>query len=254
METKPQMEAEPEQRGIPPTAEDEFWIDVSRNITPEKSIERLDTHGKYLFSTVSVVGTLLTGFSIFNPLGATVLRNPLLLIPVGLACLSLAFSMMGITPKVSTVCRNDTNSVREYYNNLISHRGRFVFLAGVLFSLSLLSVAIVLVISLKPSPLTPAISVRLIGTGEKTMLTGKIELQDLPQSGTAETEILGYEDTANGSQPIILFKETTHADLAGKMTVSAELDQVQKYKRFVITSRVNSCSKLICEKMVEVRR
>lgn len=248
---------EAEQRGKPPTPEDEFWINVASTFTPEqleKSIERFDIHGKYLFSTVSVVGTLLTGFSIFSPLGATALHNPLLLIPVGLACVSLALSMVGITPKVKKVCRSKINTVRDFYNNLIKYRGFFILLASVFFSLSLLSVAIVLVIFPKPSPLTPAISVRLIGTGEKTMLTGKIELQDLPPSGTAETEILGYEDTTNGSQPTILFKETTYADLAGKVTVSAELDQVQKYKWFVITSKVNSCSKLICEKKVEVRR
>lgn len=247
---------EAEQRGIPPTQEDEFWINVASTFTAEKlekSIERIETHGKYIFSTVSVVGTLLTGFSIFSPLGATVPRNPLLLIPVGLVCVSLALSMVGIAPKGCTVTINVPDSVREYYRKRIIHRGWFIFSASVLFALSLLSVAIVLAVSLKPSPLTPAISVRLIGTGEKTMLTGKIELQDLP-SGTVETEILGCEDTTKGPQQTILFKETTHADLAGKVTVSAELDQVQKYKWFVITSRVNSCSKLICEKKVEVRR
>jgi len=242
------------QVGKPPNAEDKFWMDVASKMTPEQSLGHLDTHGKYLFSTISIVGTLLTGFGIFSPSGAAVLRNPLLLLPVALACLSLTLAMMGITPKLDTVNRLDINSVRNYYNHLVRRRGRFIFWGGMVFSFSLLSVAVVTAVSLKPTPLTPAISVRLVGTGEKTTLTGKIELQELPRSGIVETEIVGHENAKKGPEQTILFKETTHADLSGKMTVSAELDRVQKYGWFVITSRVTSGTKLLCEKKVEVRR
>jgi hypothetical protein len=242
------------QVGKPPNEEDKFWIDVASKITPEQSLGHLDTHGKYLFSTISIVGTLLTGFGIFSPSGATVLRNPLVLVPIALACLSLALAMMGITPKLDTVNRLDINSVRNYYNRLIRRRGRFIFWGGMVFSLSLLSVAIVTAVSLKPTPLTPAISVRLIGAGEKTTLTTKIELQEVPRSGAAETQIVGYEDGKKGPQQSILFKETTRADQVGKMTVSAELDKLEKYKWFMITSKVMSGIEILCEKKVEVRR
>jgi hypothetical protein len=247
-------EKEIEVVGKPPNKDDKFWIDIASKITPDKSVERLDTHGKYLFSTVSIVGTLLTGFGIFSPMGATVLRNPLIFLPVGLACLSLALAMMGITPMVHKLYLQDINSVRNYYNHLIRERGRFIFWGSVVFSLSLLSVALVTAASLKPAPLTPAISVRLMGTGEKTILTAKIELQELPRSGTAETQIVGYEDTKKGPQQSILFKETTRADQAGKMTVSAELDKLGKYKWFMITHKVMSGTEILCEKKVEVRR
>ncbi len=87
--------------GRPPDPTEQFWIDAATKITPEtldKSVERLDTHGKFLFSTVSVIGTLLSGFGILSPSGATVLHNKWILFPVGCACLSLALAMMGITP------------------------------------------------------------------------------------------------------------------------------------------------------------
>jgi hypothetical protein len=248
------MEKEIEVLGKPPNKDDKFWIDVASKITPDKSIERLDTHGKYLFSTVSIVGTLLTGFGIFSPMGTTILRNPLIFLPVALASLSLALAMMGITPKTHKLYLQDINSVRNYYNHLIHQRGLFIFWAGVAFSLSLLTVAIVTAVSLKPMPLTPTISVRLIGTGEKTMLTTKIELQEVPRSGTAEIQIVGYEETKKGPEQSILFKETTRADQTGKMTVSAELDKLGKYKWFMITSKVVSGTEILCEKKVEVRR
>jgi hypothetical protein len=70
----------------------------------------------------------------------------------------------------------------------------------------------------------------------------------------AETEIVGYENAKKGPEQTILFKDTTHADKYGRMTASAELDRVQKYGWFVITSRVTSGIKLLCEKKVEVGR
>lgn len=240
--------------GRPPDAEDTFWLSVASKMTPDESIERLDTHGKYLFSTVSIVGTLLTGFGIFSPLGATALRNPWLFLPVALACLSLALAMMGITPRLGEVNRCDIYSIRKHYNDLIRRRGRFIFWAGVAFALSLLSVAVVLVFSLRPTPVTPAISVRLIGTGDKMMLTGKIEFQELPRTGVAETEILGFKDTKKEPKQTLLFKEISRADQAGKVSVSAELDQVTPYKRFVVQTKVRSGTKVLYEEKVEVTR
>jgi hypothetical protein len=242
------------QVGKIPTIEDKFWIELANKTTPDKSIERLDTHAKYLFSTVSIVGTLLTGFGIFSSSGANILRNPWFLLPVALACLSLALSMMGLTPKVDSLNRHDINSVRNYYNKLIIRRGRFIFWAGVTFSLSLLSVAVVLAYPLKPSPLTSAISVTLADADGKTKLTGKIDLQDLPPSGIAETEIVGHKDAGKNSQQTTLFKDISHADSSGKMTISVQLDQAKNYKWFVISSKITAHSKLVLEKRVEVKR
>lgn len=240
--------------GKRPEEEDKFWLEAAKNITPEKSIERIDAHGKYLFGTVSIVGTLLTGFGIFSPLGATVLRSPWIVIPVILACLSLAFAMMGITPNLDRVYRRDIISIRNYYNNLIRRRGRFIFLGGVFFSLSLLSVAVVLAPSLNQSSLSPAISVRFIGAGEKAVLTGKIEFQQLPRLGMIETEISGYSDLKEGTEPTVLFKDISQADRLDNAIVSAELDQVEKYKKFVINCRFKSDAKVLYDKKVEIRR
>lgn len=242
------------QIGRPPTAAEEMLIDAAGKLTPEKSIERLDTQGKYLFSTVAIVGTLLTGFGIFSPMGATVLRNPLILIPIALACLSLALAMIGITPKVHKLDIGEINSVRNYYNHIIRVEGIYIFWASLAFAISLLSVAVVLAVILKPLPLTSAISARLAGAGDKTTLTSKIELQDLPRSGIAETLISGFKDKEKGLQQTLLFKDVTRADQSGKMTIQSQLDNVKEYNWFVIDSKVTSDNKLLLEKTVEVRR
>lgn len=240
--------------GEEPSEGDIFWTNVGKEITPEKSLQRLDTHGKYLFSTVAIVGTLLTGFGIFSPLKATTFLHPLLLVPVGLACVSLALAMMGITPKVRDVKRHDIISVRNYYDKLIRRRGYFIFGAGVTFALSLLSVAIVLVFFLRPTHVTPTLSIRLIGTGDKAVLSSKSEIEEMPRSGVAETEILGFKDTSEGPGQTVLFREISHADRAGKVTVSVELDQVQSYKKFVVQTKVKSGNKVLLEEKREITR
>jgi hypothetical protein len=240
--------------GKRPTAEDKFWITEAGKTTPESSIKRLDEHGKYLFSVVSIVGTLLTGFGIYSSAGANALRNPWLLLPVALACLSLALSMMGLTPKAEDVNLRDINSVRDYYHKLISRRGRFIFWAGVAFSLSLLSVAIVQALPLKSPSLAPAISVTFADAEGKTKLTGKIDFQELPRSGVTETNIIGYKDTDKSAQHATLFKDITHADSSGKATISAQLEPAKEYKRFVISSKVTSGGKLLYERELEVTR
>lgn len=242
------------QVGKIPTVEDKFWIEIANNTTPDKSIERLDTQAKFLFSTVSIIGILLTGFGIFGTGGSNVLRNPWFVLPVTLACLSLALSMIGLTPKVDSLNRHDINSVRNYYNNLITRRGRFIFWASITFSLSLLSVAFVLAYPLKPLPITSAISISLADTDGKTKLTGKIDLQDLPPSGIAETEIVGHKDNGKDSQQTTLFKDISHVDSSGKMTISVQLDEAKDYKWFVISSKITTNSKLVHEKKVEVKR
>src|SRR2546425_11268919 len=104
------------------TPEDDFWLAVAKKMTPEKSMERLDAHGKYLFSTVSIVGVLLTGFGVFSPSLEAKGLTPLLLIPVLLVCISLAVAMMGISPRTDRVNRSDINSVRSHYNEQIRRR------------------------------------------------------------------------------------------------------------------------------------
>jgi len=56
--------------GTPPNEDDEYWLNEANNTTPEKSIERIDILGRYIFSTVSIIGTLLTGFNLLSPSGS----------------------------------------------------------------------------------------------------------------------------------------------------------------------------------------
>ena len=241
--------------GIPPTESDNYWLEQGSKISPDKSIERIDTHAKYLFSIVSVVGTLLTGFGIFGPTTIPGLRSPWLIIPVAFAALSLALAMMGITPSLDKISLWDVYSIRDHYNSLIRKRGRFVFLAGMCFSMSLFTAGTILLISSFHSPgINPSIAVRFLGSSDNAVLSAKIEFNNLPRFGLVETQIDGAREFKQDVRSTILFKDLTQADLSGNSMVTAELDQVQDYKDFRVICRIRTSTALLFEKTVEIHR
>jgi hypothetical protein len=247
--------SEDTQFGLPPSEIDDYWLEQGSKISPGNSLERIDTQAKYLFNTVSVVGTLLTGFGVFGPPGIAGLRSPWLIVPVAFVALSLALAMMGITPRLDKLSRWDVNSIRNHYNGLIRKRGRFVFLASMSFSMGLFSAgAILLFSSFHSTGINPSIAVRFLGSEEKAVLSAKVEYHNLPRSGMVETQIDGFIDGEQGVRPIIIFKDITQADPLGNSTVTAELDRVQAYKDFRISCRIRTSTQLLFEKTLDIHR
>jgi len=233
-------------KGLPPTAQDQFWLDLAKDESPAKSIERLDSYGKYLLGTVSVVGTALTGFGIFSPGAAGALHSKWFLVPVGLACASLALAVMGITPQVHKIKLREINSIRQYYARLILWRGWCITFAGWLFAGSLASAAAVMVL-INSAGLQPAISVRLSGEGDSATLSATVTFANLPASGEAQTEILGYRPE-KGAQPVSLFSDVSHGDSMGNLSLLAEgLSKLQDYSQLVVRTRVTSAGNVLYE-------
>lgn len=250
--------AEPNQqpqivKGQPPTAQDQFWLDLAKDESPSKSIERLDSYGKYLLGTVSVVGTALTGFGIFSPGAAGALHSGWFLVPVGLACASLALAVMGITPQVHKIKLREINSIRQYYARLILWRGWSITFAGWLFAASLASTAAVMVLDTSRS-LQPAISIRLSGEGDAATLSATVKFVNLPGSGQAETDILGYRADKN-APPVSLFKDVSQGDATGNLSLSAEgLSKLKDYKQLVVRTRITSDGKLLYDGTGSIER
>ncbi len=124
----------------PPTVTDQVLSDAARTLTPDRSLDRAEAHAKYLFSTVTIFGTLLTGFGLIsgNPVIA---HEPLLLIvPLSLVCISLALSMYVLTPSRDSVNLDNLVEVQVYFGRRIRRRGSAIFMAGVLFAIALILV------------------------------------------------------------------------------------------------------------------
>lgn len=124
----------------PPTVTDQVLSDAAKTLTPDKSLDRAESHARYLFSTVTIFGTLLTGFGVLSG-NKAISREPwLLIVPLALLCISLALSMYVLTPQRGTVNLDNLVDVESYFGRLIRSRGRAIFAAGILFALALISI------------------------------------------------------------------------------------------------------------------
>lgn len=221
--------------GRPLTPEERIWLDALRDDTPSKSIERLDGYGKFLFGTVTTVGTLLAAFNIFGPENL-VTRSRWLLLPVALSSLSLALATLGITPATESVNASDLESIRKYYNSLLRKRGRYISWAGITFALSLASVAAVFLIAMPRS--SHFVSMTFSGVGDKVMLTARVEIGGQPAGSSVSTLILGFQSTQTNAQPIVIFEDKTQLDQSGDLKLSPRLDDVSGLRKFLASVQI----------------
>jgi uncharacterized membrane protein len=124
--------------GEPVTEEDKAWAKVAELLTPEKTIGRNEERAKFVVSTVTVVGTLITGLGLV--LGArvtsTFLGRTLAGISVGLAASAVALSVACLVVGGAHVLSpGDTMQVQRWYKGQ-QRRGTIVGVAGILLVLS----------------------------------------------------------------------------------------------------------------------
>jgi outer membrane protein OmpA-like peptidoglycan-associated protein len=238
--------------GRPPSDDELFWLAQVDALAPQKSLERLDSYGKYLLGTVSAVGTALTGFGIFSS-AHDVQQNRLILIPIGLACFSLALASMGITPRVDRVDRANPDSVRDYYTKLIKNRGRYITLAGWLFALSLGSAAVVLLLERgRPALFSPKISLTWKRDDSKPELNLNVKFVDAPRTALVETRILAMDPKTPGGTPIALFQDFSRPDSDGNVEVSGRITALATYSSLVLVLKTTAGARELYFEQIEI--
>ena len=110
----------------PVTGEDQVWVDLADQLTPAKSLERVDTATDRVVRTVTIIGTLLGGLGVFGatkPGGS----GPARWITIAaVACAALAVAC-ALAAQILTITRhlNPENlaAVRAWYRRRIDTRG-----------------------------------------------------------------------------------------------------------------------------------
>lgn len=222
-----------------PTAVDTFWLDQATQLGPKASLDRIDTHGKYLFTLAASAGTLLTGFGLLSSASA-VAPSPLVLVPIALLAMSLAAAMMGITPRLDTVDLTDVFSIQRHYAALIRRRGRFISAAGVLFALALASTPAVVANRTKgQQPSNPTIVASLSETGGKAKLTLKMDAESVAPGATLSLRVTGGRQGGTKAATLLA---TYDGPVAGKPSVSVELDRIDEYSTFDVDYALTTVS------------
>jgi hypothetical protein len=127
--------------GEPPSEEDKQWKEF---LTPEKIVGRNEERAKFVVSTVTVVGALITGLGLV--LGARVTSTQtgttLAAFSVGLAALAVALSVTClVVASAQAISSIDMFEAEQFYKSQ-ARRGTVVGVAGLLLVVSVLLAAI----------------------------------------------------------------------------------------------------------------
>jgi hypothetical protein len=219
------------------TLADQMWETAAEQITPTSSLQKIETQAKYLFTSVTVVGSLLTGLGLLN--GVPVTQGSWLLLPVGLVGTSLALAMYALTPRLKAVDVDNIYSVKAFYESSIVRGGVALFVAGLLFALALLSAVFVFpLLRAKTDKSVITASPTLKVTQEKTgqSFSCKVALSGLPSGAQAEVQVAGKMPKTETWVPLLTQVSTTSSE--GKLDASSEVSSATLYQQFKMTVRV----------------
>ncbi len=125
-ETGLQHETGPQQAVRPVTAEDRVWVNLADELTPAKSLERVDTATDRVVRTVTIIGTLLGGLGVFGATKPSVSGPARWITIAAVACAALAVAC-ALAAQILTITRhlNPENlaEVRAWYKRRIDTRG-----------------------------------------------------------------------------------------------------------------------------------
>jgi hypothetical protein len=202
--------------GRTPTPAEQLLITDAATLAPSSSLERYDKHATFIFSNVAILTTLVTAFELFKPEHL----SPRILLPLGLAGLSLACAAFAITPKYGTVNLADLYELREHYIRVLRARGNAIRAAGILFALALLIAPFTVDVT-APTPLetTSASSFKITRSADGTTASMHVELANLPAHCSVQT-VLRDATTATLAQYAAPASNTFKLDLEHPVPIS----------------------------------
>ena len=116
----------PQQAVRPVSDEDRVWVNLAAELTPAKSLERVDTATDRVVRTVTIIGTLLGGLGVFGATKPSVSGPARWLTIAAVACAALAVAC-ALAAQILTITRhlNPENlaAVRAWYKRRIDTRG-----------------------------------------------------------------------------------------------------------------------------------
>jgi hypothetical protein len=225
----------------PPTVIDQVLSDAAKTLTPDKSLDRAESHAKYLFSTVTIFGTLLTGFGILSG-NKAIARDPwLLAIPLTLICVSLALSMYVLTPRGGVVNLDNLFSVGNYFEKLIWWRGRAIFAAGILFALALISIIPVIAFGNR-NLVNATLTAKATRAADSDNIAASFKYEGLPP-GTLATITATATRTDGANFPV--FEQISKPHDGGDLTGDIAIPEGTEVRQLTIRAKATSGTRVI---------
>lgn len=210
--------------GRPPGPEDERWLAAGRELTPAKALERIDTKVGFVFSNITLIGTVLVGVGVLTGVSSRLARyEPLTMTALWLILLSLVCALAANLPSLRTGLDPDNLAeVRKFYTTNISVRGWLTRLALLFFSAAfVIALAIVIQVARQHDQPSLALQWKLSadGTGD---VVASVSASELPPGTRAEALLV--EVDKQGAQRTVLAKDVSFADGSGTIEITMEVD------------------------------
>ena len=204
-------------RGIPDPPEIKAEFDSLRAVFDTKTaLDRVDSYGKWLFTSAAIVGSLGAGLSntSFAKLrGAGIWSFALAVVALG-ACLVAA--SRSLAPQWVEVKLTDLTSLRDAANTQFRNRHRLLTAAAFFFALALTLAALSPVISLVAGAKVPSIHYAL---DDKGVLDGGVETSNL-ESGTVVRLRVEVDGKAQMPVGVATPDETGQVKISLKTTIA----------------------------------
>jgi hypothetical protein len=231
------MTGERAAEGRPVGDVDSAWESAAAELTPDKSLARVDARAQQIVGTVSLVGVVLTGFglagSTLGHLGdARWFAAAATAAAVCAVLLALGASLLRVRPALAP---GNLLEVEAWYRAQF-RRAYPIVAAGwlLLVGMALAGVAVGIVL-IQGRSSDPMISVANAGAGGGSKLTVRVEFAALDPGELVRTEVTGLRA---GAAPRSLARAVTRAGAGGASTTTLELDDVVGYTEAQVTARL----------------
>jgi hypothetical protein len=222
-------------------------------LTPAKALERIDTKVGFVFSNITLIGTVLAGVGILTGTASRLVEyRPLTITALWLILLSLVCALVANLPSLRTGINPDNiDEVRKFYTTNISVRGWLTRFALLLFSAAF-AIALVVIIQVAGRHDPPSLALQWkLGADRKRDVVASVNANELPPGTQAETLLVTV--TKQGAQCTILAKDISFADSSGTVKVTMQVDNAPANTTFRLsTSLTKDGKRVAADQMVEL--
>ena len=204
-------------QGRLPTLEELRWRAASAEITPAKSLDRIEAKATFVFTSVALIGTIITGFGLMSGVSSRLTQyRPWAEALYGLLGGALACALIATLPSLRSRMRTlDVKTVRRYYTVSIRVRGWLTRIALLAFSFAFaIALSLLFVTNGQESP-TLELQWTL-GASNSRVLSGQFSEENLPPGASADARLVAI--AADGEQ-VLLAEAVSTVGETGKLQV-----------------------------------
>jgi hypothetical protein len=214
-----------------------MWRAAAAELSPEKSLARVDAKAQHVVTHVTVVGALLTGLGLVAN-GVVQRDSPvrwLAVAAVGAAVLAVVLAVGSSLLRFSPVFAPGNLLEVELWYRRQFRRARIVVAAGwlVLVGLAMAGASAVVILAQGPDAAEPMLAVETAGAGREAKLTVRAEFSGLDPGEVLRVEAVGAVD---GGMERILGRAVVRAGAGGTPAARLEADDVAGLSAIEVTA------------------